>query len=273
MDGDGGLGFVVGHRAMTEAMRRAQEVGAGFVTVRNSSHLGAGAGYSMMALSRDMIGISLTTGGKLVAAPGASGRGSGVNVVSVAAPTKEEAPFVLDMATTAVAAGKIEIALRKGVPIPPGWGVDSAGEPILDPRSFFENKGALLFLGGTTEQGSYKGFGLSVMVDILCSILAGSASITQLITDSSKLVQATHFFGAIRIDGLMPVEDFKAAMDIMIRQYKSLPKATDQDEITLAGEPENNTRKERLRSGIPLHPDVVASLRSLAEELGMEYDL
>ena len=130
MDGDRGLGFVVGYRAMTEAMRRAEETGAGFVTVRNSSHFGAGGNYAMMALSRNMIGISMTVGGKGMVAPGSVGGGVTINVISVAAPSEKEAPFVLDMATTVVAAGKIEIANREGKSLPEGWSVDKEGKPI-----------------------------------------------------------------------------------------------------------------------------------------------
>jgi L-2-hydroxycarboxylate dehydrogenase (NAD+) len=112
MDGDRGLGFVVGYRGMTEAMRRAEATGAGFVTVRNSTHFGAGGNYAMMALPRNMIGISMTQGGKGMVAPGSTGRGLTINVISVAVPAMGEAPFVLDMATTVVAAGKVEIARR-----------------------------------------------------------------------------------------------------------------------------------------------------------------
>src|SRR4030042_203255 len=120
MDGDRGFGLVVGHRAMTEAMRRAEETGAGFVTVRNSSHFGAGGNYAMMALPRDMIGVSMTVGGIGMVAPGSVGQGVTINVLSVAAPSNQDAPFVLDMATTVVAAGKIEIAAREGKELPEG---------------------------------------------------------------------------------------------------------------------------------------------------------
>ena len=114
MDGDRGLGFVVGYHAMTEALKRAGQTGAGFVSVRNSTHCGAASTYAMMALPQNMIGIALTTGGRAMVAPGSVGRGAGINVISVAVPTRGNAPFVLDMATTVVAASKFEIALRSG---------------------------------------------------------------------------------------------------------------------------------------------------------------
>jgi LDH2 family malate/lactate/ureidoglycolate dehydrogenase len=174
MDGDKGLGFVVGHRAMNEAITRAISAGAGFVSVCNSSHFGAGGNYSMMALSNNMVGIAMTSGARGMVAPGSRGSGAGINVLSIAAPSGKEAPFVLDMATTVVAAGKIEIAVREGKEIPVGWSENRRGEPITDPRRHREEQGALLPLGGKVESGSYKGFGLTVAVDILCSVLSGS---------------------------------------------------------------------------------------------------
>jgi L-2-hydroxycarboxylate dehydrogenase (NAD+) len=134
MDGDRGLGFVVGYQAMMEAMHRAETTGAGFVAVRNSSHFGAGGNYAMIALSSNMIGISMTEGGKGMVAPGSTGRGVNINVMSIAVPAKDEAPFVLDMATTVIAAGKIEIARREGKTMPEGWAVDKEGKPLTDAR-------------------------------------------------------------------------------------------------------------------------------------------
>jgi len=273
MDGDRGLGFVVGHRAMAEAMDRAVATGAGFVTVRNSTHYGAGGNYSMMALPRNMIGISMTTGGVGVVVPGGSGRGLGLNVISIAAPANEEAPFVLDMAISVVAGGKVEIARRTEATMPEGWAVDKDGNSIADPNKYYEVQGAILPLGGTTRLGSYKGFGLGVAVDILCSILSGSPGITQLLREPNSMGKATHFFGALRIDSFMPADEFKRAIDGMIRVYKALPKAAGVDKITLAGEPEQEKERERRANGIPLHPVIIASLKDLAKELDIEYDL
>jgi len=273
MDGGRGLGFVAGYRAMTEAIRRAEATGAGFVTVRHSTHYGAGANYAIMALSHNMIGISMTTGGKGMVIPGGKGRGAGINVISMAVPAKDKTPFVLDMATTVVAQGKVEIARRKGMTMPEGWGVDNDGQPVTDPQEFYKKKGALLPLGGTPSLGSYKGFGLSVAVDILCSILSGSMSITHLWDEPSNVGLANHFFGALSIDGFMPVDEFKEGMDGMIKAYQTLPKAAGTDRIYVAGEVEQEIEKQRRKNGIPLHPVVVASLQELAKEVGIEYDL
>ncbi len=273
VDGDRGLGFVVGHYAMTEALKRAGQTGAGFVSVRNSTHYGAASTYAMMAPPKNMIGISLTTGGRGMVAPGSVGRGAGINVISVAIPTQgNAAPFVLDMATTVVPLSKFEILLRSGeTTIPEGWAVDKAGKPLTDPKKYAE-EGALLPLGGLPVTGAFKGFGLSVMVDILCSILAGSASISELLTQPNTVLRANHFFGALKIDGFMPADDFARAMAGMVKVYHDLPKAPGVERIYLAGEVEYEIENQR-RHGIPLDPQVIDSLRKLAAELGVEYDL
>jgi L-2-hydroxycarboxylate dehydrogenase (NAD+) len=266
MDGDRGLGFVVGYRAMMEAMRRAEMTGAGFVTVRNSTHFGAGGNYAMMVLPRDMIGVSMTVGGKGMTAPGSFGREVTINVISVAVPSKEEAPFVLDMATTVVAAGKIEIALREGKVLPEGWVADREGKPVTDPSKYHEEGNALLPLGGTPQTGSYKGFGLAVVVDILCRVLSGSMA-------GSSQMAGNHFFGALRINSFMPADEFKKAMDAMIVEYHALPKSAGVDRIYLSGEVEYEIEKKRRKDGIPLHPSIITSLKDLAKELDVEYDL
>jgi L-2-hydroxycarboxylate dehydrogenase (NAD+) len=215
----------------------------------------------------------MTTGGLGMAVPGSSGAGAGINVLCIAAPTDEEVPFVLDMATTAVAAGKIEIALREGMSIPVGWAVDEEGKPVTDPGKYWEENGALLPLGGTPQTGSYKGFGLSVVVDILCSILSGSLAIPQLLSEPNSSDRANHFFGALRVDGFMPADKFRKAMDGMINMFRNLPKAPGVERIYLAGEVEQETEKQRRSKGIPLNPAVIASLQELAKELGIECDL
>jgi L-2-hydroxycarboxylate dehydrogenase (NAD+) len=263
MDGDRGQGIVVSHRAMTEAMNRAEETGAGFVTVRNSSHFGAGGNYAMMALGWDMIGISMTVGGKGMVVPGSVGQGGTINVLSIAVPADEEAPFVLDMATTVVAAGKIEIAMREGKPMPEGWAVDKEGRPVTDPKKFYE-EGSLLPMGGSPQTGAYKGFGLAVAVDILCRILSASMP--------DQNFGGSHFFGALKISGFMPAAEFRKAMDGMIREYRALPKAPGVDRIYLSGEIEQEIENKR-KSGIPLHPAVVTQLKELAAEFEVEYDL
>lgn len=270
MDGDRGLGFVVCHRAMEDAMDRAEKTGAGFVSVGNSTHYGAGAYYAMMALPRNMIGISMCQGGPGMVAPGSRGSGLGLNVISVAVPTDEEIPFVLDMCTGVVAHGKLEIADRNKKPIPEGWALDDDGNPTTDVA---KATGGILPLGGSILTGAWKGFGLTVLVDILCSTLSGTLTIPELDPETRQPGNANQFFGALRIDGFMPAGLFREKMDTMVRAHHNLPRAPGVERITLAGQPEHETRQERLKNGIPLHPRILESLKAVAEDLDIEYNL
>lgn len=274
MDGDQGLGFVIGHRAMVEAIHRAEKTGAGFIAVRNSTHFGAAANYAMMALEHDMIGIAMTNTVAGVVAPGSTKPAVGTNPIAVAVPADKKSPFVLDMATSVVAAGKLEIARRKGSSIPEGWAIDKEGKPITDPTKRVRGEGGLLPLGGTPTLGSYKGFGLGVFVDILCGVLSGSsASILWKITPETRGNAGNHFFGALRIDSFLPVENFKKSMDEMIEAFEALPTLPGVKKIYVAGGYEAEIEKDRKANGIPLNSKVIEELQELAKELGIEYDL
>ena len=275
MDGDQGLGFVVGYRAMMEAMRQAEKTGAGFVSVRNSTHFGAGANYAMMALERDMIGMAMTNTGAVVVAPGSTKPAVGTNPLAVAVPAGKKPPFVLDIATSVVSDGKLEIARREGNSIPEGWAIDKEGKPITDLTKRVIGEGGSLPLGGTPTLGSYKGFGLGVLVDILCGVLSGSSAgiIWPNIREKRRTGIVDHFFGALRIDSFLPVENFKKSMDEMIDAFEALPTLPGVKKICVAGGYETEIMKDRKANGIPLDPEVIQDLQELAKELGIKYDL
>ncbi|OGO50912.1 MAG: hypothetical protein A2148_02105 [Chloroflexi bacterium RBG_16_68_14] len=269
VDGDRGLGFVVGHHAMERAIEKARETGVGIVAVGNSTHYGAGAYYAMMALEHGMIGLSMTTGGRLMAPPGSRGRVVGLNVLSVAAPTPREFPYVLDMATSVVAAGKLEIAARRGQPIPEGWAVDADGRPLTDPTKLHPN-GALLPLGGTPATGAFKGFGLALMVDILCGALSGFGTSAEI----NSVRTAAHCFGALRIDAFQPMDVYLERMEGMIAALKQAPTQEGAGEVRVPGELEHALAQERRAAGaVPLHPAIVEGYRAAAEERGIVFDL
>lgn len=274
IDGDQGLGFVIGHYAMTEAIQRAEKTGAGFVAVRNSTHFGATAGYAMMALEHDMIGIAMTNTIPSVVAPGSTKAAVGTNPLAVAVPAGQKSPFVLDMATSVVAGGKLEIANREGKPIPEGWAIDAKGKPITDPAKRVRGEGGLLPLGGTPTLGSFKGFGLGVLVDILCGVLSGSsASILWKIKPEARGNAGNHFLGALRIDSFLPLEDFKKSMDEMIAAFEALPTLPGIKKVYAAGGYEAEIEKDRRANGIPLNAKVIEELQELAKELDIKYDL
>ncbi len=269
VDGDRGLGFVVGDRAMREAMGLAEAAGVGAVTVRNSTHFGAAFVYTMIALERDMIGIAMTNPNPEVIPPGAAKPGVGTNPIAVAVPAGRYAPFVLDMATSVVASGKLRKAQLEGRGIPPGWAIDKGGEPITDPAKRSSGEGGLLPLGGTPELGAWKGFGLGVLVEILCGVLSGaSASILRNVPIASD-----HFFAALRIGSFLPVEKFKDSMDRMIDSLKALPRLPGVDRVTLAGELEAEIAQDRRANGVPLHPKTLREIEELSKELGIDCDL
>jgi len=267
MDGDAGLGFVAGYHAMMDAIDKAKKTGAGFVSVRNSKHYGAAACYAMMALEYDMIGLSMTVGGRTMMAPGSSNRAGGLNPFAVAVPAGRKHPFVLDMSTSVVAFGKIEMAARQGKPIPEGWVVDEKGNSVTDASTINPHDpswhGGLLPLGGKPVTGGYKGFGMSVLVDILSTVLSGASLGTM----------SNHFFGAIRIDGFRPVNEFKKQMDELIEAIESLLPLPGVKKIYAAGGLEDETAKDRMANGVPLDNEVIQSLKNLSQEVGIEYDI
>ena len=276
MEANRGLGFVVGYRAMMEAIRRAKEVGAGFVAVRNNTHPGGAFSYSMLALEHDMIGIAMIQTGALkeVVPPGSKVRGVGTNPISVAIPSGEKPAFVLDMATSVVSWGKLQLAQMKGTTMPEGWVVDNEGKPVTDPNKVDPSKVALVPLGVTPLMGSYKGFGLGVLVDILCGVLSGGKAGLLMVDEGHGVHDPAHsFFGAIRIDGFLPIDKFKKSMDEMIEAYETLPTAAGVEKIYIAGGHEAKIKKERQANGIPLLPKMIRELEELSKELGVKYDL
>jgi LDH2 family malate/lactate/ureidoglycolate dehydrogenase len=275
IDGQQGWGHHVATVAMELALAKAGTHGLGFVAVHNSNHYGAAANYSMMALARDMIGLSMTNAPWPATVP-TFGRKPllGTNPLSVAAPAGREYPFVLDMATSTVAIGKLTVASRWAKPIPAGWALDPTGQPTTDPNLALASR-LLTPLGGTPEQGSHKGYGLSVMVDILAGVLSGAAhtDVNRRAPQPAERANVGHFFGAIDIGRFRPLEAFKADVDDLLRSLKDSPKAEGAERIWVAGEPEWECEQRRRRDGIPLAPGLVTQLRSVAAATGVAFTL
>lgn len=284
IDGGAGLGQPVGLRAMRLAIEKARQVGAGFVTVRNSNHYGIAGYYAMMALAEgNMLGMSMTNADVLVVPTFGRDALLGTNPISVAAPSGKEQPFVLDMATSTVPRGKLEVYDRLGKELPIGWATDERGLDTCDAGRVLANfkqraGGGLLPLGGAGEVLSgHKGYGLALLVDILCGVLPGAGYANRVYPKDSQgrplPADLGHFFGAIRIDGFRPVEEFQASMDDIIQRLKSLPKAEGQERIYIHGEKEYEESERRKREGIPLVGKVYEDLRAIAGETGVEFDI
>ena len=283
IDGGGGLGHPTSHRAMKLAIEKACGVGAGFVTVRNSNHFGIAGYYAMLALERGCIGMAMTNGNRWVVPTFGRDPMLGTNPIAVAAPSGRERPFVLDMATSTAAVGKVEIAERAGKPIPLGWAIDKNGLPTTEPSPLLRDVrasigGGMLPLGGAGElMGGHKGYGLAAWVDIFCGPLSGGAYADQIhgleASGARRPGILGHFFGAWQVDAFQPLGDFEAAMDDLQQRLKGSRKAEGQDRIYVAGEKEFEEAERRQRDGIPLHPTIVADLQTLGTEVGVTLEL
>ncbi|MBR10219.1 MAG: malate dehydrogenase [Rickettsiales bacterium] len=278
LDGDSGLGLVVGPQAMKLAIEKANKVGSGWVSVRNSNHFGIAGYHSMLALKDDCIGISMTNASPLVAPTFSKERLLGTNPIAVAIPADKEPPFVLDMATTTAANGKLEILQRKNKTAPTGWIQDAEGEVTTDPYGV-KNGGALLPLGGDREHGSHKGYGLSSVVDIFSAVLSGAnygpwvPPFVAFMEPASDPVGKGigHFFGAMRIDGFRPAGEFKSHMDNWIGRFRNAEPVMQGHDVLIPGDPERKLELERRKSGIPLLDPVVEDLKSLADRYEVEF--
>jgi LDH2 family malate/lactate/ureidoglycolate dehydrogenase len=277
VDGDAGLGLVVAPFAMQVAIEKAKTYGSGWVAVRNSNHFGIAGYHALMAVEQDMIGFAMTNASPLVAPTFANERLLGTNPMCYAFPAGKYPPFIVDMATSAAANGKLEIAQRTGKDVPEGWIQDNAGNYTTDPHAL-KTGGALLPLGSDRDHGSHKGFGLSATVDILSGVLSGANYgpwVPPFVAFMDPLADMPgegigHFLGAMRVGGFRPVEDFKSHLDNWIERFKSAQTIDPSQKVIIPGEPELAAEQDRNINGIPLVQAVVDDLNVLAERFGIE---
>lgn len=261
VDCDGGLGVIIAPKAMELAIKKAKETGVGVVTARNGHHLGMASYHAMLALEHDMVGLCLTSANPIVLPTFGSEPRLGTNPIALAAPTRVEHPFVYDAATSVVAGNKIGIARRLGRILPPGWIADEEGTPIMESIDPPE-KYRVLPLGSTQELGSYKGYGLACVVDILAGILSGGGY--GMVAGSGF---NNHFFTAYNIEAFTSVSQFKDMMDDFLRELKDTPPAPGHQRVLVPGQLEWETEQERRANGIPLHNEVTQWLHDICEEM------
>jgi L-2-hydroxycarboxylate dehydrogenase (NAD+) len=276
VDGDSGLGLVVGPFAMQVAIEKAKAVGTGWVSVQNSNHFGIAGYHAMMALEHDMIGMAMTNASALVAPTFSIERMLGTNPICVAIPAGEEPAFVADLATTTAANGKLEILQRKNEPAPLGWVQDKDGNPSTNPHEL-KTGGALLPLGGDREHGSHKGYALGAIVDIFSGVLSG-ANYGPWVPPFPAYVPMPeampgkgigHFLGAMRVDAFRQKEAFKQHMDQWIRRFRSAKTVPGEKQVLIPGDPEREMHQQRLQHGIPLLDTVVKDLEALSEKFSI----
>jgi LDH2 family malate/lactate/ureidoglycolate dehydrogenase len=283
LDAGAGLGQPVSFRAMTQAIDKARDYGCGFAAVRNSNHYGIAGYYAMMALEHDMIGFSTTNAAVLVVPTFGRDAMYGTNPIALAVPAGKREPFVMDMATSTVPRGKLEVYNRQEKALPLGWATDERGVPTTDARRVLDNfvkraGGGLLPLGGAGEEFSgYKGYGMGLMVEILSAVLPGAAFLSSVYPKdaSGKALPANlgHFFGAWRLDAFRPPDELKADMDRLIDELKGASQAEGAERIYVHGEKEFEESSRRAEQGIPLGAKVEASLKQIAADLNIEYGL
>ena len=279
VDGDNGLGLVVGPQANRIAMDMAEKAGSGWVSVCNTNHFGIAGYYVLQALDRDLIGWAMTNSTSLVAPLFGADRMLGTNPIAIAFPGKEEPPIVIDMATCAAAYGKIEIARRRGEPIPSGWSINKDGHPTTNPDDIISG-GALLPLGSDRDRGGHKGYSLGIMVDVLCAVLSGANwgpftppfALRLKIPDRSVGKGIGHFFGAMRIDGFIDADSFKRQIDEYVRVFRATKPAPGTTGPLIPGDPEREAEKIRRTKGVPLLMPVVEDLRGISKQTGIPFD-
>jgi len=278
VDGDAGLGLVVAPFAMEVAMKKAEVVGTGWVSVKNSNHFGIAGYHAMMALEKDMIGMAMTNASALVAPTFSTEKMLGTNPIAVAIPAQNQPPFVADFATTTAANGKLEILQRKNADTPVGWVQDIAGNSSTD-ANILKKNGALLPLGSDREHGSHKGYALGSIVDIFSAVLSGASygpwapPFPAYIPMPANMPGEGlgHFLGAMRIDAFRPAEEFKQHMDNWISRFRNATPIEGYERVLIPGDPEREIESIRMQEGIPLLASVVNDLQSIATSMGVEW--
>jgi LDH2 family malate/lactate/ureidoglycolate dehydrogenase len=265
LDGDLVLGSVVGVRAMEMAVEKAEVSGVGFILVNNSTRWGRPAYYTAFAARKGCIGICSTNTIANMPPWGAKEPRVGNNPLSIGAPRASGEPVVLDIAMSQAALGKIATYSREGRKVPLGWGLDHKGRPTEDPEAILKSKRVI-------PMGEHKGSGLSLMIDIMTSILSGGRFCGELLQDAEGHPWATAYsqaFMAIDIAAFTPLEEFKRRMDELVAYVKGAEVAEGFSEVLIPGERAWRERSFRGRDGMPLDEATLGELRQLAEDLGV----
>lgn len=264
LDGQDGVGQVIAHQAMGEAVKRAKAFGVAAVAVRYSNHFGRAAYYTQEAAAQDCIGILTTNASPGIAPWGGRRAAIGNNPWSIAAPAGAYPPVVLDLANTMVARGKIYVARRRGEAIPDTWALDSSGRPTTDPAAA---------LGGLLQpMGGHKGYGISFMMDVLSGVLTGAEFATGVSGpyQSERRSGVGHLCIALNIAHFMDLSTFHERMDTLIAEVKAVPTVEGFEEVFYPGEREHRARTEYLELGVPVEAGTLDDVLKLAEELGIQ---
>lgn len=262
VDGDNGLGQVVVTYAVELAIQKAKENGLAWVGIRHSNHAGAGGVYAALSLPHDMISMYMAIGNANHMPPwGGVDLLLSTNPIAFAFPTGEEPPVVLDIATTVASFGKVKVTAQRGEELPTGWMIDRKGQPLTDPKRIHE--GFLLPIGG------HKGYGLNFVIGALAGVL-NTAAFGSAVIDFNKDFQTPTNSGqvyfAMRPDLFRDLKDFKAEMDLRIREMRNATPMEGAEPIRLPGEMAMRRERQMRKDGVPVAPAVIAQLQEIAEK-------
>lgn len=266
VDGDNGMGFIASDAAMNAACDLAADMGIGLAGVHRSTHFGMGACYALRAIERGYISLIFTNSSPAIPMWGGRTTFLGASPIAAGIPGGKHPPYVMDMAMTVIARGKIRLAAMKGDPIPQGLALDVDGNPTTDAAKAFE--GVCLPFGGV------KGSVLGTLMDLLAGLFTGAnfgGDVKSLYFDHSEPQNVGHLFFAIQPDLFMALTDFQARMDTFYERIKELPRAAGVDEIMLPGEPEQRREDQRRQGGIPVTDNVVADLTAEGARVGVAF--
>jgi len=282
IDGRNGMGHVISFHAMKLAMEKARQTGVAAVSVANSSHFGIAGYYPLMAAAEDMAGLAVTNARPSIAPTFGCDPMLGTNPIAFAVPTDEACPFVLDMATSIVQRGKIEVLDREAKPVPPGLAVDRAGRDVVDApqllKMFGQKAASLLPLGGLGEtHAGYKGYGLAMMVEILSAAFSAGPFCWGVsgVDETGKNIphRLGHFFLAMDIAHFVDVQEFKKITGGLVREMRASAKLPGRERIYTAGEKEFLKEQTIPRTGVPLNAELQKMMKQLNEELGLKMSL
>lgn len=264
LDADDGFGHAAGTRAMHAAIDLARNAGSGHVAVRNSSHSGSMAYFAEAACAEDMIGFAYTNATPKMRSANATRPFFGTNPVCMAAPMADEAPFCYDGATTLLSANRIRVYGDRGESLPPGCGADSDGAETLDPQQVVQ----LLPIG------DYKGFGIAMIVDVLCSLLTGMPSgnaVSDMFNDPlDRKRELGQFYSALRIDTFENPGVFKSRLQALATRIRNEPRQKPDTPVMVPGDPEKAAHAERSARGIPVPAEMLVEFQAIAVHLGIE---
>lgn len=267
IDGANGQGACIAQQIMELCVKRARDIGVSIAFVRNCNHFGCPAYFTKYAANNNMIGFAATNSYRAVAPFGGTEPMLGTNPLSIAIPGGRYRPFILDMATSLVAQGKLILAQKEGREIPLGWGLDKNGDPSTDPNAVL-NGGTLLPFGGP------KGYGISLAIEIMCACLATAAKSTEMgsMYNFNRTQDTGFVIGAFDISKIISIDEFNDSVSRIFEEIKATPKIDGISEIFIPGEIEDRKYDKAEAEGLDLSDAVTDDLRGIAAELHIKFD-